>query len=111
MEVQKTLEITKDKTFTTMLRLQFKEGGKVPEKYNGMYKSHAKAKQAIEEYKRELEEKKRYPSAPKTAEEAAKPRLEKPEPKKAAPKKAAPKPTPKVEQEEVKDDGEGKDIS
>jgi hypothetical protein len=99
MELNKTLEIVNDNTYTTMLRLQFREGGNVPEAYSGLYKSRSVAKRAIEQYKRELEEKKHYPSAPKTAEEKAKPRATK-------------DPAPKAEKkEEVKNDGEAKDIS
>lgn len=98
MESKKTLQAVSDHTFTTMLRLQFKEGGNVPEKYQGLYKSRKAAQFAISEYERELAEQKRYPKAPNTAEEKAKPRVT---------KKAAPKP----KTEEVTNDGEAKDIS
>lgn len=95
MEVKKTLQAVPDKVFGTMLRLQFKEGGNVPEEYAGLYQSRKHAKVAMEKYERELAEKKHYPSAPKTAEEKAKPRVTKKAPK----------------QEEVINDGEEKDIS
>lgn len=93
MELKKTLEAVPDKTFSTLLRLQFKEGGNVPEEYQGMYKSRAKAKEAIAKYEQELAEKKRYPSAPKPKKDDPKPKVREPK------------------QEDVTTDGEAKDIS
>lgn len=97
MELKKTLEAVPDKTFSTMLRLQFKEGGNVPEEYAGMYQSRTKAKAAIAKYEKELSEKKYYPSAPK--------------PKKDDPKPKADLKKEEAKQEEVTNDGEAKDIS
>lgn len=99
MELKKTLEAVPDKTFSTLLRLQFKEGGNVPEKYDGLYKSRQRAKEAIAKYEQELAEKKRYPSAPT-------PKKDDPKPKAKAPEK---KVEPKLE--DVTTDGEAKDIS
>lgn len=98
-KVKKTLKIVADEKFSNMLRLVFQEGGKVPEKYAGLYKSRAVAKVAVETYNRELALKKVYPSAPY---EPKKEEVVKAEPK---PQKAAP-----VKRSEV-NDGEAKDTS
>lgn len=101
MESKKTLKAVPDKQFSTLLRLVFTEGGTVPDKYAGLYKSRAAAQVAIEAYEREQAEKKVYPRAPNTKEEAAKVR---PKPK-AAPKK---KPEP---ERSVTEDGEASNES
>lgn len=99
MELKKTLKITADKRFSTMLRLEFKEGGNVPEAYSGLYKSRKRALDAIAQYEKDISEKKRYPSAPK-------PKKDDPKPKAKAPEK---KVEPKLE--DVTNDGEATNIS
>lgn len=99
MDLKKTLEAVPDKKFSTMLRLQFKEGGNVPEEYQGLYKSRKRAADAIEKYEKELSEKKRYPSAPKPKNDDPKPKAKVPETK------------VKPKQEDVTTDGEATNIS
>ncbi len=89
-EVQKTLVAVPDKVFSTMLRLQFTEGGNVPYHLSGMYKSRKLANEAIQEYNSGINRKKIYPRAP-------------------TPKKEEPVQTP-IERS-VNRDGEAKDIS
>ena len=62
---KKTMQIVPDKTFSTMYRLVYKEGGKVPEAWSGMYSGRKTAKVAIDEYNRYIATVKQYPRAPK----------------------------------------------
>lgn len=75
---EKTLMIVPDKKFGNMLRLQFKEGGKVPAHLSGLYMKRAQAQDAVDYYNAGFDRKKIYPQAPA-------------EPKKEAPKKETPK--------------------
>lgn len=100
-KVKKTLKVVADKKYSNMLRLVFQEGGAVPAKFSGLYKSRAVAQNAVEQYNRELALKKVYPSAPyepkkvaadapldvKPLSEAKVIEREAPKPKKAAPEK------------------------
>lgn len=94
---KKTMQIAPDKTFSTMMRLVYKEGGKVPEAWSGLYSSRKTAKVAIEEYERYIAMKKQYPRAP-----------QEPAPKEVAEKKTAPKSKPE-EKRSVESNGEAKD--
>jgi len=61
----KTLKAVPDKQFGTLLRLVFEEGGVVPEKLSGLYKSHKTAQVAIDYYNKGYDRPKIYPKAPK----------------------------------------------
>jgi hypothetical protein len=61
----KTLEPVKDKKFPMMLRLQFKEGGKLPSSLSGLYGGFAEAQKAIDDWNEGITRDKIYPSAPK----------------------------------------------
>lgn len=63
-EPRKTLKAVPDEKFSNMLRLVFEEGGKVPDSLDGVYKSRAKAEQAIKYYNEGYDRKKIYPRAP-----------------------------------------------
>ena len=62
----KTLVAVPDKKFGNMLRLQFKEGGKVPDHLTGLYMKRAQAQDAIDYYNSGYDRQKIYPSAPKS---------------------------------------------
>ena len=47
---QKTLKIIPDKNFSSMLRVVFEEGGKVPDVVSGMYNSRKDAQKAIDDW-------------------------------------------------------------
>ncbi len=61
----KTLKAVPDAIYTNMLRLVFEEGGTVPEKLSGLYKSRKKAALAIKYYNEGIGRPKIYPKAPK----------------------------------------------
>jgi hypothetical protein len=64
MAEKKTLQITPDKKFPSLLRINFKEGGAVPEELSGMYSSRKDANVAVEAYKLKVANRKVYPRAP-----------------------------------------------
>lgn len=66
----KTLEVVKDATFPSMLRLQFKEGGKIPKHLEGMFNSTADAQRAIDNYNDGYDRPKIYPKAPAVSKKA-----------------------------------------
>jgi len=61
---QKTLVTYKDKSFPSMLRLKYKEGGILPNSLTGLYSSRVDAQKAIEYYNEGYDRKKIYPKAP-----------------------------------------------
>ena len=61
---RKTLKAVPDNVYTNMLRLVFKEGGKVPDYLSGLYKSRAVANKAIEHYNEGYDRSKIQPRAP-----------------------------------------------
>lgn len=61
---QKTLKIVKDDKFPNMLRLQFEEGGKLPEVLSGMYGGYPEAQRAIDNWMEGHTRDKIYPKAP-----------------------------------------------
>lgn len=60
----KTLVMVKDRKYPMLFRLQFKEGGVLPENLQGMYNMKA-AEKAIENYVEGYDRPKIYPKAPK----------------------------------------------
>lgn len=84
---EKTLQAVKDKVYSNMWRLVFKEGGKVPAHLSGLYKSAAKCKREIDYYNQGFDRQKIYPRAPAYIEKPpvkAEPKVEE---KKSPPKK------------------------
>jgi len=63
-KVLKTLVIYPDKTFPTMLKVKFHEGGIVPKVLSGMYNGRTEAQRAIDYYYEGITRNKIYPRAP-----------------------------------------------
>jgi len=61
---EKTLVIYPDKAFPTMLKVKFKEGGKIPEVLSGMYNGRTEAQRAIDYYIEGITRNKIYPKPP-----------------------------------------------
>ena len=111
---KKTLKAVPDSKFPSMLRLVFEEGGKVPEALDGMYKSHAKANEAIAHWNDGYDREKIYPRAPREVKKEepksvdVKPEIKASEPPKApAPpvKKPAPERSVTDNAEETESEG------
>lgn len=62
---RKTLTYVKHETYPNLLRLQFKEGGQLPESLSGFYNNIADAQRAIDDWTEGYTRNKIYPKAPK----------------------------------------------